>query len=233
MISASETHPSCAKCKLYQGCNSPFMEAAGARNPRIMVVGEAPGCITGDTFIEVAFRDKSIYPYGIPIADLVGLDNLFVYTCDVNSRDLLISHVNKVWKTGRKKVYRVTYEWKYVYGKDVIDIQNSIDVTSNHKFLLKRRIKHDPFLGSHIRDVDYLSIDDGLTVGDSLQPFLRRTTAYSRIGTHNGGMIKESRFLLEYKIGRKFHNLCMFLSPEHLPPQAYVPLVCSEISSEI
>src|SRR3989344_2907691 len=49
-----------------------------------------------------------------------------------------------------------------------------------------------------------------------------------------GGILsKKSAEKNRYKMGRKFHKLCMFLSPEHLPPQAYVPLVCSEISSEI
>ena len=33
----------CEKCKLYQGCTSPYMVSSGAENPLIMAVGEAPG----------------------------------------------------------------------------------------------------------------------------------------------------------------------------------------------
>jgi len=36
-------HENCKKCKLHEGCNTPFMKSDGAKDPKILVVGEAPG----------------------------------------------------------------------------------------------------------------------------------------------------------------------------------------------
>lgn len=38
-----ERHPNCDKCGLFQTCKTPWMDASGASDPVIMVVGEAPG----------------------------------------------------------------------------------------------------------------------------------------------------------------------------------------------
>jgi uracil-DNA glycosylase family 4 len=179
------------------------MESDGAEHPEIMIVGEAPGCITGDSLIEVAYRDKSLYPDGIPIKELVRNNGFYVYAYDTDNNKLCVDKVNKVWKTGRKKVYRVTYEWKYPYYHDIVVIQDYIDVTSNHKFLLKKYIKHDPFMGRDL-DVNYLSIDDGLRVGDSIQPFLRGHG--DGIGVSSRHCVSEPMFLLEYKIGRELQS---------------------------
>jgi uracil-DNA glycosylase family 4 len=181
------------------------MEPFGNFKKGILNIGEAPGCVSGNTLIETAFRNKTLYPNGIPIRDLVGQSNFYVYSYDVESEKLVIGKVKRVWCSGRKETYRVTYEWFAARkkGKPRRRFTNSIVVSANHPFLLRRGIKQDPFkgLGASSR---FLSIQQGLTVGHSIQPFLSMFFAGRRfIGSAGRGKIKESIFLTEFKIGRK------------------------------
>jgi uracil-DNA glycosylase family 4 len=179
------------------------MPVHGKGRKKIMLVGEAPGCISGDSLIDTAFRDKSRDPWGIPIKDLAGKSGFFVYSFDVKKQKLILGKVRRVWKSGRKKVYRVTYEWKFADGEEVKTLRNSIVVSSNHPFLLKRSIAHDPFKGLPATG-DYLSIDHGLKAGHSIQPFHRRVTGgYAFVGAFASSMRKESRLLLEHVLGRR------------------------------
>src|ERR1700722_2808000 len=164
--------PRCGACGLWKSCKSPKMKWSGKGKKKILLVGEAPGCIAGDSLIDTAYRDKTKYPDGIPIKELVGKKDFYVYSFSVSKQKLVLGKVKKVWKTGKKKVYRVTYEWKHAIKGGKETHQNSIVVTSNHKFLLKKHTKHDPYKGIQ-EDVNYLSIDQGLTSGHSIQPFLR------------------------------------------------------------
>jgi len=195
--------PYCGSCGLFRNCHSPKMPVSGGGGRKILLVGEAPGCVSGDTLIEVAFRDKTKYPKGIPIKNLVGKTDLFVYSYSIKRQKLVVSKINRVWKTGRKKVYRVTYEWKAPNGKKVKTYSNSIIVTANHPFLLKRYIKHDIFQGDKYIDSDYMSLEDGLKIGDSIQPFHRGNYKYCMIGTSWNNKCREGRFLLEYKEGKE------------------------------
>jgi len=43
MLTPGKTNKVCQSCGLWKGCHSPFMESSGAEEPRILVVGEAPG----------------------------------------------------------------------------------------------------------------------------------------------------------------------------------------------
>lgn len=194
--------PLCEKCGLYKDCNSPKMPVWGEGKKEILILGEAPGCITGDSLIDTAFRDKSKYPNGVPIKELVGQEGIYVYSFDLVRQELTVGRVNKIWKTGRKKVYRVTYEWKYPDKDKVVFLRDSIKVTNNHQFLLKRKIKHDPFLGLKTES-NYLSLNDGLKVGHSLQPFLRRSYEYCYIGTSWKSMVREGRYLLGWGLNRR------------------------------
>ena len=36
-------HPACQSCELYKGCKSPFMDGHGSDDPKIIIIGEAPG----------------------------------------------------------------------------------------------------------------------------------------------------------------------------------------------
>ena len=194
----------CGECGLFKGCRSPKMPPTGEGRKKILIIAEAPGCIAGDSLIDTAFRDKSLYPNGIPIKDLVGRDGEFVYCYNLEKEGLSIGEISKAWCSGRKVVYRVTYQWKYPHHNRVVVLENHLDVSSNHQFLLKRQISHDPFKGIE-SESRFLSIDDGLSVGHSIQPFLRHLDdggGYSRVGTCWQDVEKESRLLLTYKQGR-------------------------------
>jgi uracil-DNA glycosylase family 4 len=200
-VKKESTGTTCGSCGLYTQVLSPRMEPFGEFKLRILNVGEAPGCISGESLVETAYRNKRKFPNGIPIKDLVGKSNFYVYSFDTQKQELALGRVKRVWKTGRKRLYRVTYEWWYARKKRRERLQNSIEVTLNHPFLLKEWIHHDPFLGLQ-EDRDYLSIKEGLTIGHSLQPFHRRQYKYSQIGSGSSSLKKESRFLLTNKIGK-------------------------------
>lgn len=200
---AADIADNCEKCKLYKWPRTPRMKPGGPVNADYYLIGESPGCISGDSLIEVAFRDKSKFPRGIPIKDLVGRKDFYVYSYDQKRRHLVLGKVKKVWKTGRKVVYRVDYTWQFNKPNKTIKKRDSIKVTLSHLFLLKRYIAHDPYKGVNQEGQDYLSIAQGLMVGYSLQPFYRRICfGYSQIGLVSKTR-KESRFLLEFKLGRK------------------------------
>lgn len=175
----------------------------------VFFMGEAPGCITGDSLINLAFIDRSVYPDGISIKDLIEKNDLFAYSFDIKNQKLVIDKIKRVWKTGRKKVYKVTYEWKYATRQgDYITKQKSIKVTLNHLFLMKRwHNGSDPFKGiKRDNDDNYLSINKGLKIDYALQPFHCSVIGMNnrtQIGAFSTDMINESRFLLEYKINRK------------------------------
>ncbi|MCD6399908.1 hypothetical protein J7L85_03865, partial [candidate division WOR-3 bacterium] len=186
----------------------------------ILNVGEAPGCVSGDTFVEVAFRDVSKYPKGIPIRDLVGKAGFYVYSFDTKTEKLELGRVKRVWKVGRKMTFKVTYKWKAPdFNGEMHWYSGSIIVSSNHKFLLKKPKKKDPFKG--INDgVDYVykSIDSGLMIGHSLQPFLRSfygsknkrysriKIAYNSLQPERNSLQPEHKFLLESIDGRKLKD---------------------------
>jgi len=194
----------CSMCDL---CDVRYkvVEGCGSQLADIMFVGEAPGCVSGNSLIDVAFRNKSVYPKGIPIKDLVGKKDFYVYSYDVSDDSMVLGKVNRVWKTGRKKVYKVTYEWRYAKGHNTVYLEDSMNVTSNHRFLLKKCGWRDPFKGIDYGEERYISIDEGLQVGASLQPFYRSQPARgnARIGVSSNDRKSESRFLLSYKIGEE------------------------------
>lgn len=187
----------CISCALHK-CRNKIVLAKGKLPCDVLFVGEAPGlCIGGNSLVEVAFRDKSVFPKGIPIKELVGKTGLQVYSYNHRTNKLDLGSVVKVWKTGTKSVYRVTYFWwgaKRGKGKGNGKIGGrckyfgSLVVTDNHPFLL--------------RTGTYKSIKQGLKVGDSLMPFLRYGRDYSNIGISSNTMVRDCRFLLEHKIGR-------------------------------
>ena len=185
----------CRACGLCQGRTGVVL-ARGTLPCDVLFCGEAPGeCITGDTLVQTAFRDKSIYPDGIPVRDLVGKTDIKVYCVDDETGQLAIGDVERIWCTGIKTVYRVSYFWwgappsgkggrqKY-YG--------SIKVTANHPFRLKTG--------------EYRSILQGLAVGNRLQPFYQRGIKRYQVGLHSGSMVKEAPFLLSHKLGRSLQE---------------------------
>jgi DNA polymerase I-like protein with 3'-5' exonuclease and polymerase domains/intein/homing endonuclease len=179
------------------------MLPSGPKSAEIMFIGEAPGCIGGESLIATAFRDKSKFPDGIPIKDLVGKKGFYVYSFDRRNNKLVLGLVTKVWKTGIKKAYKVTYKWSYAEGMQKVYLEDSLIVTSNHPFLLKEPSFKDPFKGINKKG-GYLSIDQGLQKGHSIQPFHSNlVTGRYHVGISHDEMYREARFLLEFKEGRK------------------------------
>lgn len=195
--------PRCGLCGLKDRCKSPKMKVSGKGKRKVLILGESPGCVSGDTLIETAYRDKTIYPKGIPIKDLVGKKDFYVYSFDVENQKMVLGLVKRVWLSGFKRVYKVTYEWKYAYGKKTVMLRDYITVTANHPFLLKKLQKKDPFKSKFRRKEVYFSIREGLTIGDSLQPFHRRDGAYQAVGAFAKDMTREGRWLLSQKVGRE------------------------------
>lgn len=199
----------CKSCPLDKAASylkHPKMPATGTNEPIIYGLGEAPGCITGDSLIDTAYRNKTLYPDGVRIDSLVGQSDFYVYSFDVDQQQLVLGKVKRVWKTGRKQVFKVTYEWSYAQKKEKIYKTDSIKVTSNHPFLLKKYIPHDPFgSGKNRQGTTYLSIDQGLGCGDAIQPILRRDSGhgYAMVGTSYKSINREGRFLLGYKLGKR------------------------------
>lgn len=162
----------------------------------VLFIGEAPGtCIAGDTLIETAYRDVSKYPNGIPVKDLVGKSGFHVYSFGANPNELKLGKVNKVWMTGTRKVYKVSFFWWGAKPDGSGGRQKyfgSIRVTANHPFLLKSG--------------EYRSILQGLAVGNRLQPFYRRGGRYSYVGVSSGSLKLESRILMEHRLGRELEE---------------------------
>jgi uracil-DNA glycosylase family 4 len=197
---------SCRSCELHKECTKPVHPSPTSLS-NVMILGEAPGCISGDSLVDTAFRDKSIYPNGIPIKDLVDKHNIYVYSFDIDNQKIVINKVKNVWCSGVKPVFKVTYEWWFNKPNgDTIKKKASIKVTRNHLFLLKKYKPYDHFSYRNKYNKTYESIQTGMIVGNGLQPFYRRVEdGYSMIG-HVSNCFREARFLLEYKIGRKLNN---------------------------
>lgn len=194
----------CKDCELRKECRAPILPSQGLYN--MMIIGEAPGCISGDSFIDTAFRNKSIYPDGIKIKDLVGKKDFKVYSHDIKNNKVVLGTVKKVWKTGIKKTYKVTYEWFHNTKNGKVISENNLIVTEDHKFLLNNsKTAHDRYKNK--KDLIYLSIKDGLEIGDSLMPFNRREEeGYQFIGSSYKNMKKESIFLMENVIKNKIRK---------------------------
>ena len=56
-------------------------------------------CVAEGTLIDTP-RDLSVYPKGIPIENLVGKSGFYVYSFDHEQEKIVLSEVEKVWKTG-------------------------------------------------------------------------------------------------------------------------------------
>lgn len=183
----------CTRCPLHLTRKNVVL-ARGKLPCEVLFLGEAPGtCISGDTLIDTAFRNKSIYPDGLPIRNLVGLSKFQVYSYDIATRKLVLGTVKRVWETGLKQLYRVSYFWwggKPDGSGGRHRYTGSIEVTDNHPILLKN--------GS------YKSLTSGLGVGDRLQPFYRRQSgSYGYVGASSKELEKESRFLIEAITGEQ------------------------------
>lgn len=76
---------------------------------------ESNGCLLGNTLIDCP-RNLLEYPKGIPIKELVRRKDFWTYSWDFERDTLTLAKVNRVWRTGKKKVCKVTFS-AYPKGK--------------------------------------------------------------------------------------------------------------------
>ena len=139
------------------------------------------GCLSGDTLIPL------INGANVSIRELSdsGIKNFKVYSYNLETNRFTVGNATRAFCTGYKPVYKVTF-----------DNGESIKITGNHKFL--KRDKH------------YQSIDEGLSVGDSIMPFNRdeNSRGYEIIKhpQKDGTFIEEPthRMVMGYKVGIPF-----------------------------
>ena len=166
-------------------------------------------CLSGDSLIQLAYLNRLDHPNGVPIKDLVDTPNLSVYCYDPKKKQISIDKIVKVWKVGKKKVYNITYEW-FVYNQHKKTRKvGSIKVTNDHLLMLRNR-PHNRYnnKNKNRKDGSYISIQNGLSIGDGLMPFTcyEGVPGYTSLLLNNGKGIQEHRFLLEHKLGRKLNR---------------------------
>ena len=149
-------------------------------------------CVSGDTLIDTP-RDLSVYPNGIPIKDLVGKSDFYVYSFDHDEKKITLSDVEKVWKTGEKEVWRLRYGWWSGQRKEKW-LEDEILATPEHLIMLHNG-SYKPL--------------KALKKGESLKAFNTSysTHGYRQIGLGTGKTIPEHRYLLEFVLGRKLEKV--------------------------
>lgn len=148
-------------------------------------------CLAAGTLIDTP-RDLSVYPKGVPIEELVGKKDFFVYSFDHDEKKMTLAKVNRVWQTGEKEVYRLKYGWWSGQRKDKWMV-DEILATPEHLMMLHNG-SYKPL--------------KALKPGESLKAFNTSysTHGYRQIGLGTGKTIPEHRYLLEFSLGRKLEK---------------------------
>jgi deoxyhypusine synthase len=148
-------------------------------------------CLAEGTFIDTP-RDLSLYPKGVPIEQLVGKKDFFVYSFDHETRKMSLAKVKKVWQTGEKEVYRLRYGWWSGQRKEKW-LEDEILATPEHLMMMHNG-SYKPL--------------KALKKGESLKAFNTSysTHGYRQIGLGTGKTIPEHRYLLEFALGRKLEK---------------------------
>ena len=157
--------------------------------------------MSGDSYIE-APRDLIKYPKGIPIKNLRGKKNFYVYSFNIKKQMLELKKVKRVWLS--KKNSEI-YEIKLLSGK-------KIKATTNHPFLIDIKEKQIKGCGQgkkpKIINRQYKMIKD-LKVGDYLTTFNRtnffnnKSGEYIKVFYNNKRRnILEHRFICEQLYGK-------------------------------
>lgn len=139
------------------------------------------GCLSGDTLIPMLDGSKKtikeLYElYGRQPYTGKVLD--YMYSLDMSTNRMTVGEMTRVFKTGIKPIYRITFDnGKYV------------DCSADHKFLT--------------RDKHWKTINKGLSVGDSLMPFITEDDdkGYEILANPDGSKVTTHRTVMEYKIG--------------------------------
>lgn len=124
-----------------------------------MIVNVATGCLSGDTCIDLP-RDLDKYPLGIPIKELVGKKDFYVYTMNVATGKIELKKCRDVWLTKKNaEVYEVITE----SGRRIL-------ATEEHPFLIDERESNSNNTKTISRR--YVQLKD-LTIGKYLTVFNR------------------------------------------------------------
>ncbi len=173
------------------------------RAPRTILLSGPPGCVDGDSFIDCP-RDLVKYPQGIPIRELVG-QRPHVYSYDETLKRIVVGKASRVWMTGNKPVYRVTFK-PFNDGKNRKQkMPQHIDVTADHPFMLRVNSPRAQFNHTGYEwDPDAYRRADELKPGDRLMPLFRRIEdGYSYMHLNNGECVEEHRFILSELKGQR------------------------------
>lgn len=167
------------------------------------------GCLRSTVRIEIP-RNLGIYPDGVPIKELVGKKNFWIYSFNVQSQQLELKKARRVWLNKKNvKLYEITT----LSGK-------KIQATANHPFLvdIKEKPKKRCGRGTRERIINrkYKKLED-LKEGDYVTTFnrskhRRNDGEYIKVDYTNKKRVLEHRFIIEQikgkiNIGNNIHHI--------------------------
>ncbi|HYE66456.1 MAG TPA: deoxyhypusine synthase, partial [Pyrinomonadaceae bacterium] len=160
-------------------------------------------CVAEGTCIDVP-RDLSQYPEGLPIESLVGQSGFYAYSYDHEQKKIVLSEVEKVWRTGTQEVWRLRFGWYTGTRKEKYK-EGELLATPDHLVMLSN--------GSY-KPLKALRPGEGLRAFNASYS----THGYRQIGLGRGKTIPEHRYLLEFALGRKLerHEVAHHLDHNHL-----------------
>ncbi|MBO0858274.1 MAG: deoxyhypusine synthase family protein [Chloracidobacterium sp.] len=137
-------------------------------------------------------RDLSKYPDGIPIESLTGKSGFYIYSYDHEQKKIILSEVEKAWRTGEREVWRLRYGWYTGIRKEKYR-EAELLATPDHLIMLSD--------GAY-KPLKALRHGEGLRAFDTSYS----THGYRQIGLGVGKNLPEHRYLLEFKLGRKLQS---------------------------
>jgi deoxyhypusine synthase len=148
-------------------------------------------CVAEGTLIDTP-RDLRQYPGGVPIESLVGQSGFYVYSFDHEQQKIVLSEVEKVWRTGEQEVWRLRFGW-YTGTRKEKYVEGEILATPDHLMMLSN--------GAY-KPLKALKLGEGLKAFNSSYSF----HGYRQIGLGVGKTLAEHRYLLEFKLGRRLEK---------------------------
>jgi deoxyhypusine synthase len=160
-------------------------------------------CVSEGTLIDMP-RDLSQHPDGVPIESLVGQSGFYVYSYDHEQKKIVLSEVEKVWRTGVQQVWRLRYGWYTGRRKEKFR-EAEILATPDHLVMLSSGV---------YKPLKVLKPGEGVKAFNTSYS----VHGYRQIGLGVGTTLAEHRYLLEFKLGRKLeaHEVAHHLDGNHL-----------------
>ena len=160
-------------------------------------------CVAEGTCIDIP-RDLSQYPEGVPIESLVGKSGFYAYSFDHEQKKIVLSEVEKVWRTGEQEVWRLRFGWYTGTRKEKYK-ESELLATPDHLIMLSN--------GSY-KPLKVLKPGEGLKAFNTSYS----VDGYRQIGLGVGKTIPEHRYLLEFTLDRKLepHEVAHHRDHNHL-----------------